>query len=136
MSHPRTGPCTASRTEASRIRNGTNVLEQFFAGPQQEEAAEDSAEDRRREDPPQAARLPAQVVPLRQRASEIAGAQRHGVGHVRDHGRDSQRGEHGEGDERAAARQCIDGSRRHRGQPDEQKIDSGEHEVRRVLEVE
>ncbi len=115
-----------TRSEQNQIRD--QILEQFFPGLQKKKPAKNAADDACRNNQPQSAFLAAQVVPLRERPAEVAGTQRHSVGHVGGHGRYAQKGERGKGDQRPAARQGVDRARGQRGERGEEEIEGGEHE--------
>ena len=106
---------------------GNEGPEELLPGVQKEEPSQDSADDAGREDQPQTALLPPQVVPLGERPAEVPRTERHRVRHVRGDGRHAQRDEHREGDQRAAARQGVDGPGADRGQRGEEELDRCEH---------
>lgn len=94
---------------------------------QEEKSAQHSADDACRDDEPQSFFLSAQVVALGESPAEVTGAERDGVRHTRSDGRDTQKHEHGEGDQRPATRERIDRARGYRGESDEEELD--EHEA-------
>ncbi len=92
---------------------------------QQEEAAEQAADDAGRDQVPEALLLAFEVVELCESAADIAGAEGDGVGDVGGNGGQADEGQHGEGDEGAAAGEGVDGSGGNGSQADEEELKSG-----------
>jgi hypothetical protein len=85
-----------------------DVVEQLLGRDDEEYRAEQATRGRGERAGNDAMALPREVVALRERPAEVAGAQRHGVGHVGAHRRHAEAEERGERDERAAARDSVD----------------------------
>jgi hypothetical protein len=74
---------------------------------QKQDAAHNPAQHARGNKKQQPGPLSAQVFHLGNSRPQVAGTERYGIGHVGSHWRDADSGEHGKGDERAAADQRV-----------------------------
>jgi hypothetical protein len=102
------------------------LAEDALAREEQQQPAHETPGERRREEAAHAGPLAGQVALLRQGRSEVARGQCDRVRHVRDHRRQAERREGGEGDERAAPGERVDGARADGREPGQSEVEGRE----------